>query len=140
MNTPRRAQPLLLAASLSFCCLAAPVRAGDEPSRFIENATIESILGDFEFVKGFPTPETTERLFAARTSYRAVEVLQQNVFASSLAAFRKGIAAVGADRPNKVLVAKNLADARFELLTANNTTVYAMGFLDLKTDLPERGS
>ena len=116
--------------------LAVPAHAEEVPSRFIENDTIESLLGDFEFGKGFPTRETTHRLFALRTSYRAVEVIQENVFAASLYAMRKGIAAVGADRPNRVLVAKNLADARFELLTANNTTVYAMSFLDLKTDGP----
>jgi len=123
-------------ALLALASFALPVGAADSQTRFIEDVTIESILGDFQFKKGFPTPETTERLFAVRTSYRAVEVMQQNVFAASLAAFRKGLVAVGADRPNKVVVAKNLADARLELLTANNTTVYAMGFLDLKTDGP----
>jgi len=122
--------------AVTLCCFALPALGAEQPARFIENERIESALGEFDFVKGFPTPETTERLFELRTSYRAVEVVQQNVFASSLQAFRKGIAAAGADKPNKVIVARNLADARFELLTANNTTVYAMGFLDLKTDGP----
>ncbi len=122
--------------ALTFCCMTVPALGADEPPRFIENERIESVLGDFDFVKGFPTPETTARLFDLRTSYRAVEVIQQNVFAASLYAMRKGIAAAGADKPNRVLVWKNLADAKAELLTANNTTVYAMGFLDLKTDGP----
>ncbi len=125
--------PLL---ALTLCCCAWPVLGAEEPSRFIENERIESVLGEFDFVKGFPTPETTQRLFELRTSYRAVEVIQQNVFAASLYAMRKGIAAAGADKPNRVMVWKNLADAKAELLTANNTTVYAMGFLDLKTDGP----
>jgi len=124
---------LMLALS---CFAAATAAAGEAPSRFIDTEKIDSLLGEFEFVKGFPTPETTERLFAMRTSYRAVEVIQENVFAASLYAMRKGIAVVGADRPNRVLVGKNLADADYELLTANNTTVYAMSFLDLKGDGP----
>jgi len=122
--------------AVAACCLAFPTLAAEEPSRFIENERIETVLGEFDFVKGFPTPETTERLFDLRTSYRAVEVIQQNVFAASLYAMRRGIAVAGADRPNRVMVWKNLADAKAELLTANNTTVYAMGFLDLKTDGP----
>ena len=122
-----------IAVGLGACASVQPDKA---PARFIENQRIESILGEFEFEKGFPTTATTERLFAVRTSYRAVEVIQQNVFAASLAAMRKGLAAVGADKPNKAVIARNLADARFELLTANNNVVYVMGFLDLKTDGP----
>ncbi len=122
--------------TLALCGLAVPASAADEPSRFIENERIESVVGDFEFVKGFPTSETTEKLFALRSTYRAIEVMQENVFAASLAAMRKGVAAVGADRPNRAVMARNLADARFELLTANNNVVYVTGFLDLKNDGP----
>ena len=43
-------------STLALCYLAAPALAGDEPSRFIENETISTIVGDFEFTKGFPTP------------------------------------------------------------------------------------
>jgi len=122
--------------ALALCCAIGPVLGAEQPSRFIENERIETIVGDFEFQKGFPTPETTQRLFDVRTTYRVMEVIQENVFATSLYAMRKGIAAAGADKPNRVLVAKNLADKDYELLTANNTTVYAMTFLDLKTDGP----
>ena len=126
----------LAAVAVSTLSACATSEMPKQPPRFIENQRIESILGEFDFEKGFPTTETTERLFAVRTSYRAVEVMQQNVFAASLAAMRKGLAAVGADKPNKAVIARNLADARFELLTANNNVVYVMGFLDLKTDGP----
>jgi hypothetical protein len=110
--------------------------AEESASRFIENEKIESIIGDFEFQKGFPTPETTEKLFELRTFYRTIEVIQQNTFAASLYAMRKGYADVGAGKPNQVLVWRNFMDANSEFLTANNTTVYAMTFLDLKTDGP----
>lgn len=107
-----------------------------DASRFIENTTIKSPVGDFEFKKGFPTPQTTENLFKFRTFYRAVEVINQNVFAASLFAMRKGYADFGAGLPNQVLVWKDRMDAKSEFLTANTDTVYAMTFLDLKTDGP----
>ncbi|MCB1499758.1 MAG: DUF1254 domain-containing protein [Bauldia sp.] len=107
-----------------------------EDTRFIENETIPTIVGDLVFEKGFPTPETTARLFELRTFYRAIEVIQQNVFAASLYAMRKGYAEAGAGRPNQVIVFRNFMDAKSEFLTANNTTVYAMTFLDLKADGP----
>ncbi|MCB1794707.1 MAG: hypothetical protein KDJ70_09835, partial [Candidatus Competibacteraceae bacterium] len=67
-------------STLALCCFAAPALAGDEPSRFIENETISTIVGDFEFTKGFPTPETSKKLFDIRTTYRVMEVIQQNTF------------------------------------------------------------
>jgi hypothetical protein len=108
----------------------------DNESRFLENETIESRLGTFTFKKGFPTPETTKALFDMRLAYRAVEVIQQNTFGASNYRMRQGYADMGAGKPNQVLVWKNLMDAKSELLTANNNTVYAMTYLDLKTEGP----
>ena len=127
---------LLCGASALAASLATSGLAEDGPSRFIENDTIESVIGDFEFVKGFPTPETTEKLFDVRTTYRVMEVIQQNAFAASLYAMRKGFADASAGKPNQVLVWFDRMDAKSELLTANTDTVYAITFLDLKTDGP----
>ncbi len=123
-------------STLALCYLAAPALAGDEPSRFIENETISTIVGDFEFTKGFPTPETSKKLFDLRPTYRGMEVIQQNTFAASLYAMRKGYADFGAPKPNQVLVWWDRMDAKSEFLTANTDTVYAVTFLDLKTDGP----
>jgi hypothetical protein len=123
-------------SALAAACLAGSAFAGEGPSRFIENETISSVVGDFEFVKGFPTPETTKKLFDVRTTYRVMEVIQQNTFAASLYAMRKGFADAGAGKPNQVLVWFDRMDAKSEFLTANSDTVYAITFLDLKTDGP----
>ncbi|PYG28103.1 DUF1214 domain-containing protein [Pelagimonas varians] len=131
----RRVEFVLLDEALMETA-ATPAETAQEPTRFIENTVIESLLGTFEFEKGFPTPDATERLFDMRLAYRAVEVIQQNVFGASLYAMRKGYADFGAGKPNQVLVWENLMDAKSEFLTANNTTVYAMTFLDLKADGP----
>ena len=112
-----------LAAGAALLLIAGTAGAEE---RFLENETISSIVGDFTFEKGFPTPETTERLFQLRTTYRVMEVIQQNTFAASLCAMRKGFEEFGAGAPNQVIVFKHLMDAKSEFLTANNTTVYAM--------------
>jgi len=124
------------ASALAVACLAGGVAADEGASRFIENETVSSVIGDFEFVKGFPTPETTQRLFDVRITYRVMEVIQQNTFAASLYAMRKGYADAGAGKPNQVLVWFDRMDAKSEFLTANTDTVYAMTFLDLKADGP----
>lgn len=121
----------LLPASAIALALAMPAGA-EEDDRFIDNAEIDSLIGTLTFEKGFPTGDTADTLFRFRTLYRASEVIQQNVFAASLAAMRHGFEAFGAGEPHQVIVWKNLMDAQSEFLTANNNTVYAMTFLDLK--------
>lgn len=128
-----KATTAVLIAGL-FVMNATVARASDD--RFIENETIDSIVGEFTFEKGFPTPETTKRLFDIRTTYRTMEVIQQNVFAASLYAMRRGYADAGAGKPNQVLVWFDRMDEKSEFLTANSDTVYAMTFLDLKVDGP----
>ena len=108
----------------------------ENASRFLENEKFNSRIGELEFKNGFPTPATTETLFDFRTYYRTIEVINQNVFAASLARMRRGTEEVGAGKPNEVLVWQNLMDAASELLTANSQTVYGITFLDLKTDGP----
>ncbi|MEZ5584363.1 MAG: hypothetical protein R3F37_17855 [Candidatus Competibacteraceae bacterium] len=107
-------------SALVAACFAGAVLAAENADRFIENETISSVVGDFEFVKGFPTPETTEKLFDLRVTYRVMEVIQQNTFAASLYAMRKGFADAGAGKPNQVLVWFDRMDAKSEFLTANS--------------------
>ena len=106
------------------------------PSHFIETETVETRYGSYEFERGFPTTETASALFDFRTFYRAVEVINQNVFGASYARMRDSFAEVGAGKPNQVLVFEDLMDAHSEFLTANSQTVYAMTYLDLKADGP----
>jgi len=134
---------LVFVVALSACAPENDSRSADAPAtrpkpsatitddRFIENAAIESAIGQLTFEKGFPTGDTAEVLFRFRTLYRTAEVIQQNVFGASLAAMRHGFEEFGAGEPHQVIVWKTLMDAESEILTANNTTVYAMTFLDL---------
>jgi len=105
-------------------------------AKYIENRTIETRFGSFDFKQGFPTPKTAEDLFEFRTFYRAVEVFTQNTFGVSMYAMRKAYADVGAGKANQVLIWMDRMNAKSVFLTANSETVYAFTFLDLKGDGP----
>ena len=107
----------------------------DEP-RFIVTETINSRIGQLEFVKGFPTEKTAEILFENRTFYRALEVINQHTFGASLQRMRQGYADFGAGKPNQIIVTNDLMRPNHEFLTANSEVAYAFTFLDLKTDGP----
>lgn len=121
----------VLLTCATVLAMAMPI-AAQEDDRFIEKAEIDTFIGTLTFEKGFATGDTAETLFRFRTLYRTAEVIQQNAFAASLAAMRHGYEEFGAGEPHQVIVWKNLMDAESEFLTANNNTVYAMTFLDLK--------
>jgi len=123
-------------AALSAALLSTTPSYAEEAPKYIDTTTIESRIGDLEFYQGFPKPKTTEALFDFRTFYRGVEAFTQNTFGVSLYAMRKGFEEAGAGKPNQVLVWKNRMDSKAVFLTANSETVYAMTFLDLKTDGP----
>jgi hypothetical protein len=75
-------------------------------------------------------------LFEFRTFYRGVEAFTQNTFGVSLYQMRMAYADVGAGKANQVLVWQNRMDSKPVFLTADSETVYAMTFLDLKSDGP----
>ena len=103
---------------------------------FIENTTIETMIGDLEFEKGFPTADTAEKLVEFKTFYRAVEVVTQNTSAVSMHRMRKGYADAGAGKPNEIILIPDLLRHPQEFLTGNSTTVYAFTYLDLNADGP----
>jgi hypothetical protein len=126
---------LPLTSVLSFC-LASQVFALEETPKFIETRVIDSRIGELKFERGFPNPDTVEKLFNFRTFYRGVEVFNQNTFGASLYQMRKAFADAGAEKPNEVLVWKDRMDSKSLFLTGNSETVYALTFLDLKKDGP----
>ena len=108
----------------------------ENDSRFIVTETINSRIGKLEFVKGFPTEETSDILFENRIFYRGLEVINQNTFAASLQRMRQGFEEAGAGKPNQVLVTNDIMRPNHEFLTANSEVAYAFTFLDLETDGP----
>ncbi|WP_201778944.1 DUF1254 domain-containing protein [Rhodopirellula islandica] len=97
---------------------------------------VETSLGTLEFFDGVPTHATAQTLHDNLDRMRAVEVYLNNQGAASLNAMRKGNASIGADASNKVTITEQLLQPASLYLTGNTSTLYALTYLDLKTEGP----
>ena len=123
---------VLLCTSL----VAVPSKAQNEPHGWLNNETLETRYGAFEFKNGYPAGDSAARLLDLQTLNRAIEVYTTEMMRVSAIATREGLRAFGSRAPNQVVIWENLMDAKTLLLTANTETVYAMSFLDLRADGP----
>jgi hypothetical protein len=93
--------------------------------------TTQSRLGALNFEKGFPTEETTQKLFDELDYQRAVQAYLWAYPAVSFESIRLGTSRdLGADL-NDLIIADNFADPKGRWLTANDTTIYALANVDL---------
>ena len=107
-----------------------------EPHGWLCSETLATRSGDFEFVNGYPTDDTAQRLRDLQLFNRATEVYLTQLMPVSEMALRQGLRAFGASKPTQVVVWEQLMDAKTVLLTANTETVYAISHLALKDDGP----
>ncbi|NEX94701.1 DUF1254 domain-containing protein [Caulobacter sp. 17J65-9] len=98
--------------------------------------TLQTRLGDFEFVGGYPSPDTAARLREALTFNRAVEAYLAHMPAVSWFSVWRGVAQAGPGAPNQLVLWEQLMDADTLLLTGNTETVYGLAALDLGRDGP----
>ena len=93
--------------------------------------TVETRLGTLKFDQGFPTEETTRKLYDEMDFQRAVQAFLWSFPAVSFESIRVGMKRdLGADL-NDLIIADNFADTRGIWLTANDTTIYGMVNVDL---------
>ena len=97
---------------------------------------IETPIGKLEFFDGVPNEATIDKLYDNLDRMRAVEVYLNNQGAASLNAMRAGNAGIGANASNKVPISEQLLKPESLYLTGNTSTLYAVNYLDLKTDGP----
>ncbi|QDS89184.1 hypothetical protein EC9_33810 [Rosistilla ulvae] len=98
--------------------------------------SVETPIGKLEFFDGVPNNATIDKLYDNLDRMRAVEVYLNNQGAASLNAMWKGNAGIGADASNKVTITEQLLKPESLYLTGNTSTLYALTYLDLKTDGP----
>jgi hypothetical protein len=92
-------------------------------------------IGDLTYQAGFPTADTVNKLYDELDFQRAVLASQ---YGQTLVAYNEmnvGFKQVGVS-PGDLLLMQRFTDPYAVTLTANNTTIYAMGFLDLAKDGP----
>ena len=137
--TTRRNHHLLTLAVLTFCSLTTSVQAQppamkystEIPANVVTPDRTETRLGALEFVDGFPTEATAEKVWDHMDFSRAVEAMIMTTPAASLQGFRKGIQKWGPDNETMIYWGGRL-DSKGLLLTGNTTVVYTFMWIDLK--------
>lgn len=106
------------------------------PEQIMTPDTVETRIGTLKFFDGFPTEETTQKVYDHLDFIRGVEVFLNFIPATSIEAMRRGNLELGAITANQVLIMDELCDSSPLFLTANTDTVYVSGFIDLGKDGP----
>jgi hypothetical protein len=97
---------------------------------------VDTPIGKLDFSDGVPTSDTVKILYDNLDRSRGLQVFLDNLGAVAIRAFLAGLAAQGADAPNKVAIFEQLMDSRAVVLTANTSTLYAFSRTDLGKDGP----
>jgi hypothetical protein len=95
---------------------------------------VSTSIGDLNFVDGRPTADTVQKVYDNLDTMRSVDVFLNFVPAGSVEAIRAGMARLGVDSSNKVMIVDTLLDSNPIFLTGNTDTVYAAAMLDLEKD------
>jgi hypothetical protein len=106
------------------------------PEQIMTPDTVETRIGTLRFFDGFPTKETSQKLYDNLDFMRGVETFLNFVPAASIEGLRRGLAEMGATTANKVVIFDQLMDSSPLFLTGNTDTVYAATMLDLERDGP----
>ena len=91
-------------------------------------------IGELDFYDGIPQKTTLTKLYDNLDFMRGVDVFLNFIPATSIEAMRMGMADLGVDASNKVLIFDDLMDSNPLFLTGNTDTVYAAAILDLEKD------
>ena len=97
---------------------------------------VETPIGTLEFFDGVPIGNTTEMVYDYVDRARAVEVFINMVPAVSMYHIRQGQRDLDIKESNQICIFEQLMDSKSLVLTANTSTLYTWGFLDLKKDGP----
>jgi hypothetical protein len=128
--------PLLLAALPAFAQAPTPGYNHTIPEQILTPDTVETRIGTLKFVDGFPTKETTQKMYDNLDFQRGVDVFLDFIPAASLEAIRRGQLEMKAPNSNQVVIMDHLMDSNPLFLTGNADTVYASVALDLERDGP----
>jgi hypothetical protein len=122
---------LALAFTMTGVIAASPEYAPDVPAKITTPDTVETPVGTFHFQDGMPDPATAQLAYDQLDYTRGIDAFLAGMSATSIYALCRGFEAAGI-RPNQGIgIAEDLLDAHSLFLTANTTTVYAVGCMNL---------
>ncbi len=108
-----------------------PKMATDIPSSILTPDKTDTRIGTLEFVDGFPTDETVERVYDNLDFIRGVEGFLSTISGASLMAMRRGLRQAGVTDNRTVGIFDRFMDSHSLFLTGNTQSVYAATWLDL---------
>ena len=108
----------------------------DIPESIKAPDSVETSIGTLEYFDGVPDEATVTKVYDYLDRSRATEAFLNCIPAMSMYSIREGQKAFGIDASNKIVIYDNLLDSKALWLTANTSTMYAMGWLDMKKDGP----
>ena len=94
-------------------------------------ASVETRLGTLKYESGYPTAETTQKLYDEMDFQRAVQAYMWAYPAVSFESIQIASNRVFGTDFNDLGIADNFVDPRSIWLTANDTTIYAVAAIDL---------
>ena len=123
----------LLVASAAFAKEApTPKYSAKVPQNILTPDKMKSqLLGDLEFFDGMPSDATVKKAYDFLDLSRGVDTFLNGMPATSIYAMLEGLKDAGLE-PGDVGIFEDLMDARTLFLTANSTTPYIFGEIDLK--------
>ena len=129
---------LMLAGLTTVAWAASPKMkmTTDIPSSVTVPDKVKTSIGTLKYFDGVPTDKTVETVYDYLDRSRAVNVYLNSIPALSVNELREGQASAGCADSNQVCIFDSLMDSKSLLLTGNTSTMYAIGFLDLKKDGP----
>src|SRR5262245_30754145 len=127
---------IIYSLGIVLLTFSANAQESAEKHGWLNNETLKTPFGDFEFKNGYLAGDSTQRLLDQLKLNRAVEVYLTQMMAVSAIATREGLREFGQTKSNQLVIWEQLMGPDTVWLTANTETVYAMGFLDLKAEGP----
>jgi hypothetical protein len=109
-----------------------PKYSADVPEFLLTPDKVETeFLGNLEFFDGMPSESTVQKAYDFLDLSRGVQAFLNGIPAASLYAMLEGLKDAGLE-PGDVGIFEELMDARTLFLTAQSTTPYIFGEIDLK--------
>ena len=140
MHTPPKTTTILAIALA--CSLTASLAAAEGapkmkmttpiPAEITTPDTVESRIGTLEFIDGFPTDETVQKVYDNLAFQRGVATFLTALPGGSAEAFRQGLASIGVNDNQSVAIFEDLMDSRSLFLTGNTESIYSLAWVDLK--------
>jgi hypothetical protein len=123
---------LLVASTSVHAQETRPKYAADVPASITTPDKVHTdLLGELEFFDGTPTKNTVDKTYDFLDVSRGVEVFLNGIPAASVYALLEGFKEAGV-KPGELGIFEQLMDARSLFLTANSTTVYCVGEVNIK--------